>query len=110
MLYKDKLSGAFLVAGWDPYKGPQVYNIMLGGAAIESKVVFAGSGSGFMMGFIDESFREGMTFQEAKHFGVTAVKQAIARDASSGGSIRLVTLGPQGIHREYISNPTLSLK
>ena len=61
-MYKDNLSGAFIVAGWDPYKGAQIYNVMLGGALVETNIAFSGSGSGYIMGYIDETYKEGMTF------------------------------------------------
>lgn len=35
MNYEKGLQCGFIVAGWDPYKGGQVFSVNLGGATIE---------------------------------------------------------------------------
>ncbi len=41
--YKSFLSASMICAGWDPYKGPQVYAIPLGGTLVEEKVATSGN-------------------------------------------------------------------
>lgn len=60
MNYQKGLQCGFIVAGWDPYKGGQVFSVNLGGATIERQFTMGGSGSGFIYGFCDANFRVGV--------------------------------------------------
>ena len=40
--YKNFLSAAMICAGWDPYKGPQIYTIPLGGTIVAEKIATGG--------------------------------------------------------------------
>jgi 20S proteasome subunit beta 1 len=51
------------VAGWDPYKGPQVFSVNLGGATLERDYTMGGSGSGFIYGFCDANYKPNMTYE-----------------------------------------------
>ena len=98
LIYKNKnfLQAGMICAGWDPYKGPQVYNISLGGTLIAENVTTGGSGSIYMSGFCDTNFKLGMTRKECRDFVVSAVSLAMYRDASSGGIIRTVDISKDG--------------
>lgn len=50
-----------------------------------------------------------MSQQEAEHFVTEALALAMARDASSGGIIRLVTLNKDGATRKYIPGEDVPL-
>ena len=65
---KDYLLAGIIVAGWDPYEGPQIYSLPLGGACTKVKYSIGGSGSGFIYGYCDANYRENMTLEEAKTF------------------------------------------
>lgn len=67
---KDFLEASIVVAGWDPYDGPQVYSIPPGGTAISRNFATSGSGSLFIYGYCDSNFKEGFTLEEAKRFAV----------------------------------------
>ena len=40
--YKNFLSAAMICAGWDPIKGPQIYNIPLGGTIVKEDIATGG--------------------------------------------------------------------
>jgi len=98
------------VAGWDPYDGPQVYSVNLGGATLLRNFTMGGSGSGFIYGYCDANYRENMSFEEAKAFVITAVSLAMKRDGSSGGIIRLANITERGIEKEYHTYDSLPFK
>jgi 20S proteasome subunit beta 1 len=68
------------------------------------KMPFAigGSGSTYIYGLLDSEFREGMTAEEAGSLVKLAISHAMARDGSSGGIIRTVTVTEEDNVREYI--------
>jgi 20S proteasome subunit beta 1 len=61
---------SFIVAGVDPYEGPQVYRIPSGGSSFREKFAIAGSGSTFIFGYCDTQFKENMSLEEAKKFAI----------------------------------------
>ena len=46
-----------IVAGWDKDKGGQVYGCPIGGTLVQENWTTDGSGSTFMWGYLDASFR-----------------------------------------------------
>ncbi len=97
---KDKLMAGIIVAGWDPYKGGQVFEIPLGGTLMAQPYAIGGSGSTYIYGLMDAEYREGMTREECKVFVRKCVSHAMARDGSSGGVVRLVVIDKDGFERE----------
>lgn len=65
---KDYLEASIIVGGWDPYEGPQVYSLPLGGTAIPRPFAAGGSGSLFINGYCDANFRETMSLEESRKF------------------------------------------
>ena len=63
-----------------------------------------GSGSGYITGFCDKIWRPGMTAEQCEDFVRRAVGHALARDGSSGGCIRTVTITKAGIKRTFTPN------
>lgn len=61
-----------------------------------------GSGSAYITGWCDKHFREDFTAEEAHSFVVQALTYAMARDASSGGCIRTVTITSSGVKRDFL--------
>lgn len=61
-----------------------------------------GSGSAYITGWCDKHFREDFTAEEAHAFVVQALTHAMARDASSGGCIRTVTITSSGVKRDFL--------
>ena len=99
---KDRLQAGMIIAGYDRKLGPQVYGIPLGGAMMENPFTVGGSGSAYIYGWCDDTFRENMSKEEAQAWVKRAISLAIARDASSGGVIRLVTIDATGVSRQMI--------
>jgi 20S proteasome subunit beta 1 len=101
---KNALQAGLIVAGYDAdVQDGSVYAIPLGGTLLKVPYAIGGSGSAYITGFCDKRYREGMSEQEAKAFVVAALGHAIARDASSGGCIRTVTIDKSGARRDFIA-------
>jgi 20S proteasome subunit beta 1 len=55
---KDKLMAGLIVGGWDPYEGGQIYEIPLGGTIVKQNYAIGGSGSTYIFGLLDATFKE----------------------------------------------------
>lgn len=56
--YNNKfLQGALIVAGWDKRQGGQVFCVPIGGTVVQEKWAADGSGSIFLLGYMDSVFR-----------------------------------------------------
>lgn len=106
---KDNLVGAMVVAGYDNEKGGQVFGAPIGGTLSQEKWAVDGSGSTYIWGLLDEDFREDMTREEAEHFVISGLALAMARDCSSGGCVRLVTMNKDGAFERYIPGDQVPL-
>ena len=60
-----------------------------------------GSGSGYISGWCDKRWRPEMSAEECRAFVHAAVSHAMARDGSSGGCIRTVTIDETGVKRTF---------
>lgn len=98
---KDQLQAGVIVAGWDPVYGGSVYTVTLGGSLLELPFATGGSGSIFVAGLLDAEFKNRLTRDEARTLGKKACAHAMARDGSSGGVIRTVTIDADGVDRDY---------
>lgn len=104
---KDFLKAAIIVAGWDEVAGAQVYEITLGGSMVQLPFAISGSGSGYIYGYCDANWKEGMTEEEAVNFVKNALSLAMSRDGSSGGISRYIVVKADGINRQYVSQDNL---
>lgn len=59
-------------------------------------------------GWCDRYWRDDFTEEEARQFVVKALTFAMARDASSGGCVRTVTITQEGVKRDFIPSPKLA--
>jgi 20S proteasome subunit beta 1 len=107
---KNNLSAGCIVAGWDAVDGGSVYNITMGGSMLKVPFAIGGSGSSYVYGMVDAKFHALLSNSDQpmeKDEGLALVKQvvahAMARDGSSGGCIRTVTLTQEGT--EYSFTP-----
>eukprot|EP01031_Cornospumella_fuschlensis_P027475 gene27475-33179_t len=107
---KDNLMAGMICGGWDPYEGGQIYEIPLGGTMMPQKFALGGSGSSYIYGLVDSLYRENMTRQECQQFVRTVISHAMARDGSSGGVVRLVTITQHGAEREVVLGDQLPFK
>merc|ERR1711865_974153 len=90
-----------IVGGWDKYNKGSVWTIPLGGGMVEQQFSLGGSGSGYIYGYCDANYREGMTQAECEEFVRNAVSLAMSRDGSSGGVIRTMTINQHGCEKKY---------
>lgn len=104
---KDNLMAGVIVGGWDPKNGGQVYTVTLGGTLMRQKFSIGGSGSTYIYGHVDAAYKENMTREECQSFVKTAIAHAMARDGSSGGVIRLVTIDKDGCKRDFVPGDKL---
>eukprot|EP00667_Euglena_gracilis_P019836 EG_transcript_21318 len=94
---RNMLSAGIIVGGWDPIHGGTVWSIPLGGALIEQDWTVGGSGSTYVMGWLDANYKKDMTEEEALAYARTAIAHAMARDGSSGGVIRAIVITEAGV-------------
>eukprot|EP01083_Nonionella_stella_P254873 875448_1 len=99
---KDNLLAGVIVGGWVPVEGGSVYNVPLGGTLIKMNFAIGGSGSTYIYGLVDAMSKENMSKDDALELVKKAVSHAMARDGSSGGIIRTVTVTEDENVREYI--------
>eukprot|EP00527_Entomoneis_sp_CCMP2396_P000933 CAMPEP_0198143158 /NCGR_PEP_ID=MMETSP1443-20131203/5914_1 /TAXON_ID=186043 /ORGANISM="Entomoneis sp., Strain CCMP2396" /LENGTH=230 /DNA_ID=CAMNT_0043806327 /DNA_START=87 /DNA_END=776 /DNA_ORIENTATION=+ len=104
---KEKLMAGVIVSGWDPVDGFSVYQIPLGATCLKVPFAISGSGSGYIYGLVDSEYRPDMTCEEGRTLVKKAVAHAMARDGSSGGSIRTVVIKPDGNDRDYTPGNSL---
>lgn len=105
--YRDQLSAGIIVAGWDKKLGGQVYSVPLGGMCVRQTVTIGGSGSSYLYGHVDYTFKENMTKEECLEFVKNAVTLAINRDGSSGGICRLASIDKDGVQRHTVLHDDL---
>mmetsp|Transcript_6592 Transcript_6592/g.9928 ORF Transcript_6592/g.9928 Transcript_6592/m.9928 type:complete len:215 (-) Transcript_6592:23-667(-) len=104
---KDQLLAGMIIAGWDPVEGGSIFEIPIGGTVIKQRFAMGGSGSIFLYGFADANYKDDMSREEAKAFISKALSHAMARDGSSGGCIRLMTIEKGTVEREFIPGDQL---
>ena len=104
MAYSNKsmLQAGMIVAGWSATEGGVVYGVPLGGTLLQLPFTLGGSGSTYIYGWVDSAWRPGMTRAQAEAFVAKAVSLAMARDGSSGGVIRMVTIDAKGVTRTLV--------
>lgn len=105
--YRDQLMAGIICAGWDERNGGQVYCIPLGGMLTREPVCIGGSGSSYIYGFVDSTYKDGMTEEECSNFVLKAVTLALSRDGSSGGCVRLGVIDKNGLTRKVFLNNEL---
>jgi len=106
---KNMLQAGLIVAGWDETDGPSVWSIPLGGSLLKVPFTIGGSGSAYILGWCDQAYRPDFTREECEAFVVKAVSLAMARDGSSGGMIRTLTITDQGTTRNLVRGTDLPL-
>ncbi|KAM4036568.1 proteasome subunit beta type-6 [Anomaloglossus baeobatrachus] len=100
--YREDLMAGIIVAGWDQRKGGQVYTVPMGGMMVHQPFSIGGSGSSYIYGFVDSTYKTGMTKEECLKFTANALALAMERDGSSGGVIRLAAITEAGVERQVI--------
>ena len=112
IVYSNKggLMAGIIVGGWDAKKGPQCYNIPLGGAMTQMPVAIGGSDSTYVWGLVDSEYKQNMTKEEARTFALKVVSHAMYRDGSSGGCVRMTIITGEGTnHYETVLEDMLPI-
>ncbi|PVU99062.1 hypothetical protein BB559_001027 [Furculomyces boomerangus] len=104
---KDSLMAGIIVAGCDRKNGPSVYNIPLGGSLHKEEYAIGGSGSSYIYGYCDKTFKPGMSKEECVDFVKNAVSLAMLRDGSSGGVIRMAVITNDNVERIFVAGDKL---
>jgi len=60
-----EISAGMIVVGWDKEKGGQIYAIPRGGFISREHFITFGSGSGVIMGYLDEKWKQLMSKEDA---------------------------------------------
>ena len=79
----------------------------LGGGLFEQPWAIGGSGSSYIYGYCDSTWREGMSKEETIEFVRNALSLAMRRDGSSGGTIRLAVITEGGVERHFVPGDKL---
>jgi len=101
--YRDSLTAGIIVAGWDHKLGGQVYSVPIGGMCVRQPFSIGGSGSTYVYGYVDATYKEGMTDKQCLEFTANTLSLAMSRDGSSGGLIRLAAITKNGVERHVLS-------
>lgn len=104
---REMLTAGLIVAGYDNLKGGQVYVVPLGGMINRRSIITGGSGSIYIMGYLDSTYKQNMTKEEAIDMAKTAISLAISRDGSSGGCARIAIITKDGVERHVVLNNQL---
>lgn len=99
---KDQLSAGIIVAGWDEEEGGQVYNVPLGGGIFRQPWAIGGSGSTYVYGYCDATYKENWGEDETVNFVRNTLALAMSRDGSSGGCIRMCVIKKEGVRRIFV--------
>ena len=75
-----------ILAGWDT-TGGHVYSLDAAGGAIPDKYTSGGSGSPYVFGVLEDSYRDDLTANEGVDLAIRAVNAAMGRDSASGNGI-----------------------
>ncbi|XP_069775872.1 proteasome subunit beta type-6 isoform X3 [Narcine bancroftii] len=105
--YREELMAGIIVAGWDKRNGGQVYTVPMGGMMVRQPFSVGGSGSTYIYGYVDSTYKPGMTKEECLDFTSNAIALAMDRDGSSGGVIRLAAITEKGVERKVVSGSQL---
>lgn len=107
--HKDNLMAGLIVAGYDDEeKDGSVYVIPLGGARLKVPYACGGSGSAYIMGLMDNDWRPGMSEDECRKMVKKWISHAMARDGSSGGCIRTVSINANRVHEDFTQGNQLA--
>ena len=94
----QELTASLICAGYDREKqAGRIYSISPSGSLIEEEgFAVSGSGSTFILGHMDNTYRSNMSEDEGITFVLEAVRLAMNRDGSSGGFVRIHVIHENG--------------
>ena len=104
-LYSRRMVPLFVqtvVVGVDA-NGPQLFTLDMGGSLVPDEFTAAGSGTATAYGVLEDGFKPGLTVKEAEVIAINAVKAGIARDAQSGGDVRVMSVTKGGVAERIVN-------
>ncbi|MEM2056026.1 MAG: archaeal proteasome endopeptidase complex subunit beta [Thermoplasmatales archaeon] len=81
-----------IVAGIDT--SPHVFSVDEAGGSVEDKYVSTGSGSPFVYGVLEDTYRDNLSIDEGIDIAIRAISTSLQRDAATGNGIDIVTITP----------------
>ncbi|MEL9914365.1 MAG: archaeal proteasome endopeptidase complex subunit beta [Thermoplasmatales archaeon] len=81
-----------IVAGIDT--SPHVFSVDEAGGSVEDKYVSTGSGSPFVYGVLEDTYRDNLSIDEGVDIAIRAISTSLQRDAATGNGIDIVTITP----------------
>jgi len=104
-LYARRMAPLYVqtvVVGIDA-SGSHLFSLDMGGSLIPDEFTATGSGTAPAFGVLEDGFKPGMTVKDAEVIAINAVKAGIARDAQSGGDIRVMSVTESGVTERVIN-------
>ena len=80
-----------VLGGWDA-EGGHVYSLDAAGGAIPDKYTAAGSGTPYVLGVLEDQYKDELTVDEGIDIAARAITAAIGRDAASGDGIDIAVI------------------
>ena len=90
------------VVGGVDEDGASLYVLDVLGSVIPDRYTAVGSGAEIAIGVLEESYKEGMTTEEAKELIARAIKSAVRRDIMSGDGADFLIITEKGIQEESL--------
>jgi len=104
-LYSRRMAPLYVqtvVVGVDA-NGPQLFTLDMGGSLMPDEFTAAGSGTASAYGVLEDGFKPDLTVKEAEVIAINAVKAGIARDAQSGGDVRVMSVTESGVAERIVN-------
>ena len=80
-----------ILGGWDA-EGGHIYSLDAAGGAIPDKYTAAGSGTPYVLGVLEDQYRDDMTVDEGIDIAARAISAAMGRDSASGNGIDIAVI------------------
>uniref|UniRef100_A0A8C8Z1I9 proteasome endopeptidase complex n=1 Tax=Prolemur simus TaxID=1328070 RepID=A0A8C8Z1I9_PROSS len=106
--YREDLMAGIIVDGWDQREGGQLYSVAMAGMMVRQAFAIGGSSSSYVCGYVDATYREGMTKEECLQFTANALALAMEQDGSNGGVIRLAAIAESGVEWQVLLGDQIS--
>lgn len=104
-LYSRRMAPLYVqtvVVGVDD-NGPQLFSMDMGGSLMPDEFTATGSGTAPAFGVLEDGYKPGLTVKDAEEIAINAVKAGIARDAQSGGEIRVMSVTESGVAERVVN-------
>jgi proteasome beta subunit len=104
-LYSRRMAPLYVqtvVVGIDA-DGPQLFGLDMGGSLIPDDFTATGTGTAPAFGVLEDTYKPTLTVKDAEEIAVNAVRAGIARDAQSGGEIRVMSVTESGVTERVVN-------